>query len=368
MYYCLTVANSLLTLMKKLLFFLSINILLSSCASILNRKKIPIVVYSEKPVRLVINSDTLSSQVDNRYNAIPFEVYRSKDSLRFVLLSDSLPKSVSIASKNSTAYYFNYYPSFLPGLLIDKSRPKRFTYRKILSFDENLNQNNKITTGQWIDFNKQKIKMNMKSEPGRKGRLYWNISYPFIYPTFNYLKPIDQARITSDNTLGLSSGFDYYYKSNKFINFNIAYSFSVYNNNDLFSNLDERIGSIKDHLSTTNLSLSTNHRFEYFSYGYGLSYSIIDWSKDVYFESAYVNTLDLDPKTPQLSDNIDEEHRSARYSTLGLVFNGYFHFTDWLSLGVVYKPSFIRLKPNGADRFCYEHQISVDLAFRFSLF
>lgn len=353
--------------MKKLLFFLSISLLLSSCASILNREKIPIVVYSEKPVRLVINSDTLSSQIDNKYNAIPFEVYRSKDSLRFVLLSDSLRKAVSIASKNSTAYYFNYYPSFLLGLLIDKSQPKRFTYRKILNFDENLNQNNEISTGQWIDFNKQKIKMNMRSDPGRKGRFYWNISCPFIYPTSNYLKPINQSRLTLGSNIGLSSGFDYYYKSDNFINFTASFTRRTYNNDDPILYLDEGIGSINDHLSTTNLSLSTNHRFEYFSYGYGLSYSIIDWCKDIYVESVFVNTLDLDPKIPQLSENIDEEHRSARYSTLGLVFNGYYHYTDWLSIGVVYRPSFIRLKPNGADRFCYEHQISIDLAFRFSL-
>lgn len=362
--------------MKKYLLLFLICPVFYSCASLLNGDRTAVAIYTEKPAEVIFQRDTLHTELKNGFNAVRFEVLRSKDSLRFVLLSDSLRKEVSIPSKTSWVYYLNAYLIWWPGLIIDWSSPRKYTYSKALNFNDSLclDMNKKLTTAQRKDLAGRKIRQNNNYFVPRKGDLYWNLSFPMIYLTLGTIAPEGFSRQTKGSVLGIATGFDYYYKEDKF--FNLSGSIGLYSptigcGESGAGHIYDRESSVDDGFNIYNLNISHNHKTRYFSFGYGLSYSYIDWHKDTYSRvSGYYYP---EPKKDYLryslyNDYPYRHHREeARYSMLGLVLNGYCYLSRNFTAGIIYKPNFVRLKSNTGNSFSYEHQITLDFAFKFNL-
>ena len=107
----------------------------------------------------------------------------------------------------------------------------------------------------------------------------------------------------------------------------------------------------KEYCSSVFLSLTNNHRFKLFSIGYGLSYSHNSWT--------------LTYNTGYSFENSPYVAQKYIGNTFGLIFTGYWVTKTSFSLGVIYRPSFIRL--NTSPTFKYEHLISIDFAWRIRL-
>ncbi|GHV15123.1 hypothetical protein FACS1894169_05580 [Bacteroidia bacterium] len=322
--------------------------LVVSCASILNEEWTPVSVYTEQPAKAIVRGDTLRTKPRSNANVLSFSVPRSSEPLQFVLQSDSLRKTISIPSKNSQNYYLNAL-YFWPGFFVDKSNPKRYTYNSRLTFDKNLD----LYDDRFIT---------------RKGDLNFYFSLPFIYLSLNTINPEDRSRITRGSVLGLSAGFDYYYKKDRFINLTGSMSFSNLSGCGGYYVPDEWLDEpyVDDGFHMWNLNVSHNHRLKRFSFGYGLSYNYTFYRKDTYsMPPNYVKPEDdfYDYHTyPHIYN-----HQRSEYTTLGFVFNGYCYTSRNFSVGIIYKPNILRLKSQSGNPFCYEHQITLDFAFRFNL-
>lgn len=115
-----------------LLLFLT-GLLISSCATLNNPRTTVLKIITSEPARLIINEDTISAPNQKRYVAVE----RSRDSLHLTAFNTYKSKSVSIAPRNSIAWWGNLYPGLWPGFLIDRNNPKRYTYPQTVYLDLN---------------------------------------------------------------------------------------------------------------------------------------------------------------------------------------------------------------------------------------
>lgn len=359
--------------MKKHLSIFSICCLLTSCASIINRENLEVYLYTKKPAQILYKSDTIHTKEFEKLNAATLTVPRSKDPLQFELLSDSLSRKVSIPSRISLLYYMNVvYPLLWPGLLIDLSSSDRYTYKNVLAFDDTLSLS-MVSKAHIKAIEKQKADIiikhnNIYGKTGRdkfyseKGDVYFSFAVPFIYPGHTVIKPNRSSYKGEVSVLGFAGGFDYYYKKNRFVNL----SASATSGGDIvigcgFDGYDD-----SERFNIYNVTLSHNHRYKRFSFGYGLSHSYVHWWEDKYFDSPFT-------QSDHSNDSNDFYHMPAynrnenMYSNLGFVFNGYYYLSNGFSVGLVYKPTLIRLSSIMDKRICYEHQISLDFAFKIRL-
>jgi len=363
--------------MCRFLIFLLCCLLLSSCATILNSDSTAVFLYTKEPADIVYNMDTLHTEQQNGLNAVRLYVPRSVQPISLIILSDSLRKRVTLPSKTSPTYRLNYI--YFPTLLFDNSSPNRYTYKSPVLFNDKLQMTDSVSKDLRLDM-KQRNKAAKKYDVSRfdipKGSVFLNFSMPFIYPTISSYSPEGSPRLNEDAAFGLAGGVDYFYKKNRFINLtgniiagrnNFGYWEGGYDN--------------RDWTSSANVFLSNNHKYKRFSFGYGLSYTYNSRTKDTYiWESEYVFR---EKKTDSYeheqgcncnchynNDDIPPMHKqeSWKYSGLGAVFNTYFYFTPNFYAGIIYKPTFVRLKAKSGSPFFYEHQISFDFAFKIKLF
>lgn len=330
--------------MRRHLLFVLVPCIFVSCASILNGEWTSVSVYTEQPAKAIVSGDTLRTNFLKNTNVVSFSVPRSGEPLRFILQSDSLRKAVNIPSKLSQNFYLNAL-YFWPGFFVDMNNPKKYTYSNKLTFDKNLNlYDNRFAT--------------------YKGDLKLYFSLPFIYLSQNTISPEGHSRITGGSVVGLSAGFDYYYKKNRFINLTGTYSVSNLSGcGDDYYWSDEP--SVDEDYHMWNVNVSHNHRIKRFSFGYGLSYNYTYYRKDTYSMPPNHIKPEIDFYNFRTYPRIYNYQR-YEYTTLGLVFNGYCYASQNFSVGIIYKPSIVRLK-SVSKPFCYEHQITLDFAFRFNL-
>lgn len=347
--------------MKKHLLFLLLSCLLTSCATIFNGKKTHVIVYTEKPAKLIYNDDTLYTTAQNGFSAVGINTLRRKHAFEFTIVSDSLERDISIPSKISYVYYFNFYPLFWPGIFIDKGSQKRYTYKSVINLDENLeiSPDKKITTAQRKDLIERRNALTRQEQKNHfmtnKGDWYYYLSLPMFYLSYYSISPESFSRVNTGGIFGISTGVDYYYKRNRF--FNITGTISA--GGDISTCTDGYSDTEK--ILTYNINGSHNHKYRNFSYGYGLSYTYTHWHKDTY-KDLMGNLKENTQKRYSYLYTCEE----ANYSTLGFVFNGYSYFSKYFSVGIIYKPNFVRLKSKSKP-FCFEHQITLDFAFRFNL-
>jgi len=104
----------------KILIFLALSILLlTSCATLMNRPYEPITIATSEPARVVIEDDTLSRLSNRHYRMVE----RSWDSLKVVAFNSHASKTIKVKSGNSAAYEAALYLSILwPGFLFGNEK------------------------------------------------------------------------------------------------------------------------------------------------------------------------------------------------------------------------------------------------------
>ena len=183
-----------------------------------------------------------------------------------------------------------------------------------------------FTYSDTLVFDKRKLK---QSESFGQGTWDLRLSLPFI--NHFLLKPdLEEKNISSFGFIGYAIGLDYYHKSNQYLSLLAAGLITDCCFDDLpniFSNF---------------MGLTNNHRFNIFAFGYGLSYSMNSWTAGMFSNKNY----------------------SA--NSLGLMFSSYYISENSFTVGIIYRPSFIRL--NATPTVKYEHLITIDFAFRIRLY
>ncbi|MFR9166320.1 MAG: hypothetical protein ACLVKO_08975 [Dysgonomonas sp.] len=337
--------------------FLILLLTASSCATLFNNRNATVTVYSEQPLELIYDNDTLHTQRINTVNTLVLNVPKSKEPLRFKVKNDSADNDISLKSKISPAFYVNLalFPTGLIGMAVDLTNPKRYAYKSPVAINSRLQTDDTLKerlTAKLKEFPPQKIPQSFG-----KGDLYFGFSFPFIYPTQTTNKPSHFSRDSHFNILGQAVKTGYYYSEKRFIELSgsVSWMGDVGIGGDDFED-DER-------LNAYTLSLTHNHRFGMFSAGYGISYAYNDWWSHKYDVGGQL----FNEEKGYYRQQVGILTKESRYSTLGFSLNAYSHLSKYFSVGIVYRPQLIRLKPRDNATFTYDHAISLDASFNIPL-
>ena len=309
--------------MKNLLLFSCLAFGCCSCATILNPSHKAMTIYTPSPSKIIIKKDTLQTEG----NEVHFLVPRSKEPLNLRVIADSSDHSLSIPAKSSFAYFLNIAYNYGLGMLVDQKNPKRYTYPRRIYLDSSGIRG-----------------FNTFLVPHR-GEINFQISFPYINSFIT--QPFGENRKTSTGFWGLGAGVDYYHQDRQYLSLN-ARTVS-----DFFFPVPAPVTyeGGQDFMSSNYLSLSNHHRVNHFDWGYGLSWIENQWGVDVYEEV-------FDP-------GIYLVRQRKRHQALGLEFSGYYFTGSSFHMGLIYRPSFVRLYTDPVLK--YEHLISVDLAWKIRL-
>jgi len=308
--------------MKKLFSFLSILMLFSSCATLLNKPVVRINLYSEKPTRIQVNNQNY--QLDHEE---VITVERKRDTLLIIAESDSIRREIKLKPKNSFFYYANIYYYGI-GFIWDYKSPKRYTYQKnvFLNYHDFTNPPEKFF-------------------PSRKGQFNFVFSLPWINNF--YFHPQNELVRQNTGFWGGAVGLDYYYKERKFVNL------SANAVADILVPVPAPVDYMGEYslMSSEYVSVTDNYQFHQFSLGYGLNYSR--------------NTWDLINSMKYYALNHSPGRISKSNQSIGLTINEYYRFGKHFYTGLVYRPSIFSVYP--VKEFRYEHLISIDFAWKWNL-
>ena len=323
--------------MRGIILTLSVSILMTSCATILNRPHKYMTVHTTEPSKIIYRQDTISTL----HNKAHVKIERNWESASIGVVTDSLTKSVRIRSKNSIIYWSNIVFNYGIGMLVDRNNPKRYTRPGII----------------YINSADAKSGYSQFGKANNKGELYLHYSNPTF--SLSRMIPENERTKVSIGFIGVEIGLDYYHSKNQFIHFGYsivdggAKRSRISNPPSPFFKLKER-----EFMNTAYFSISNNHKIRRFVIGYGISYAKYKWEYDKtgWYTISYILPIPL-------RATIDEVKKS--HNAFGFVFPNYFQFGEYLYVGMVYRPTFYR--PNQTDKFAYEHLIGIDLAWKIRL-
>ena len=325
------------------LILLIILLSLTSCATIFAKKTYELEIKSYSNTKIKIN--------DSIYNLpAKVNVKRSRKDLPIILISDTLNKKYNIKSSISPKYLYGNlsFVHFAPvGYLVDLTNEKRFYYGKshFLNISDTITELNTPIRESFKNSKKDISNYFTEKYQTNKGQINITISIPWVN-NFNY-QPNDENQKNSTGFLGLSTGIEYYHNEKKFLSLNasavmdfiapVPAPFSYDGEAEFFNSL--------------SISLTENHKFNRFTFGYGINYSKNSWKFD---NTEYDENLP-NSKKPILKSNYG----------IGLIGNGYFRVSNNFFVGLNYKPNLYNLKP--INKFQYEHVISLDLAWKIKM-
>jgi len=310
---------------------------MTSCATLINKQEYALEIRTN-----VINSKVQLNDTTYKLPAT-IKIRRSKSDLMMTLLSDTINREFRVKSSPNGAFLYGnlIWEVLCPiAYLIDYSNSKRFYYGKSVY----LNVNN-VDSVIIPKISKDIIDYRSKIYPTKAGQINLVLSLP--YANSFYLQP--PLELTKSNTgcWGYSGGIEYYYKDNRYLNVSASVA------TDFFMPV---IGAIDiwgeyDMMSTSYISLTNNYKFRRFTIGYGINYSTNTW--DHRFYGSYEDI-------PPLREPIRRTSES-----FGITLNGYHQVSKHFFVGAIYRPTFLRIKPEIALK--YEHLISLDFAYKFRI-
>ena len=291
----------------------------------MNETHMRMTLYSDQADRIVYQKDTLSLK-NGKTQIAP---KRSDQALRLIALQDSIRTVHVIYPRNSASYYLNILQNAGIGMLIDRNNPKRYAYPMHIHLGE-----------------KDSVYRRSFHMLPEKGKLYMHASIPYI--NVFYLHPAGEPAKADGGFMGLAIGLDYYYDSAHFVSllgvgimdFALPFPAPI----DYFDGEYEFVRSAW-------LGLTHNHHIYKLKLGYGLSYAENIWT---YQQHTYDDSLGRDFSS-----------RTLRSHALGLALPAYVQFGRAFHVGLIYRPSFLRL--DILPRWKYEHVISLDFAWKIGL-
>ena len=310
--------------MKKSSFIILIPLLmLSSCATVMNRKTQRIDIITNKHAYVKINDQELA----NIKNRTKFIAVRDIRPINLVVFNDSISKELLLDSRSSFLYWFNIYANAGLGMLIDKDSPKRYVYPKRVYVDMANNINTFTTYNPVV----------------RKGSLQLHYSLPWIN-NFIFNPSFENSTKINTGFMGVMIGLDYYHKMNQFLNLSACGVMDFF---IPFPGAVDFSGEV-DMMESLYLSISNNYRVKRISVGYGFSYSKNIW------DHRYYERFDPPPPTRDPVTRID-------YS-FGFIFPFYVQVGEYFDIGLLYRPSVLTIKPT--TKFKYSHLLSIDFAWK----
>ncbi|HEX8269627.1 MAG TPA: hypothetical protein VF581_07015 [Flavobacterium sp.] len=304
-----------------LLFTLS----LLSCATIINGPETIVQIKTTKPTRIVHESDTIAT----KENSASLIVTRSRKPFVFTAITDSLTKKdITVRSRLSGAFFGNLLGYGVPGMIVDLTNPKRFTYPKLIY----LNSADTVNKHYYYD------------PFGIPSKFTINVSFP-EGNTF-YVHPEGKRPVSTIGFLGFGLGADYKYRTNKFVNLTAGAAMDF-----PFPVPLPLIGYSSHRATSLYLHVSDNFRMQKLSIGYGLSYSA---------NSFYTYTEDR-PR----HDDTDVTRSAENNFGFGFVFPAFYQMGRRFHFGATYRPSFISI--NKDNPLHYEHVISFELVWKYGL-
>jgi hypothetical protein len=311
--------------------------LLTSCATTVTRK-----TYNLK-----VSSNTTGDKIelDKKVYALPtvVNVKRSKTDLQIKLISDTVVSAYTVRSSPNPAFTYGnlLWMQVCPAAyLIDLTNQKRFYYGKSIYLDNN--DSLRIITPRirkgFENYFSQKYSK-------RKGQLNLALSLPHINSF--YLKPEGEGDKINTGFWGLSIGLEYFYKDDRYINL------SANAVSDFFVPVPAAVDISGEYelMTSTYFSLTNNYKVNRFHFGYGINYSRNTWDFRFY---------DRFGPPPPTRDPIKKSSAS-----IGLTLNGYYQITKSFLIGLIYRPTFIRISPTTELK--YEHLFSLDIGWRIAL-
>lgn len=310
-----------------MLFF---GMVLSSCSTLMNKPDHFVRFYSDVPDAKVLVKDSIYDLPAN------IRLPGSKDYLPVKLLNDNKEKDLAIKPALTNHFLLGnlLWISGAPiGYLIDLTNEKRFYYGESVFLSSNS-----------TDSIVKPITFWRKKHPTEKGQINLNYSLPYVNSF--YLRPQNETPKFNTGFWGTSIGLDYFYKDNKFVSLNASgvmdFFLPVIGAVDIFGEYEL--------MSSAYFSLTDNYKLNRISLGYGLNYAWNKWS----FQN---NNYEDEPSTRMSTEKINQ--------SLGVVLNGYYQFGKHFHTGLIYRPTFMQIKPD--VKFKYEHLISLDLVWKFRL-
>jgi len=318
-------------MLKKIFWLLPVILCLTSCATILAGKEYNVKLYSNIP-------DAKAKVNDSIYNLpTTVTVLRSKKELPVTLITNSATTNILLQPKVNPWFIYGNLAFGILGYPIDLTNNKRFYYGREILLDNINNNKDSLQAREKIDYFKRDF-------PTHKGQI--NITASIPYANGFYLQPHNEPAKSSFGFFGFSIGAEYFYKDTKFLKFtagsSIDFEFPFPAPLDHFDSYET--------VTATNFTLTNNHKIGRFTFGYGLNYAIYAW-----------RIINPDHTFPAYGP----ESRTRNSHAYGLSLNAYHQFSKSVFLGVVYNPTFVNSFP--VTQFKYQHAVSLDLLFKFTL-
>jgi len=309
----------------------------ASCATTLTRKTYPLRISSTSANAQLEYNDSLFQ--------LPAEitVRRSKNDLQLRLIDDSVNIDYTVKSSPNPAFvYWNLlgFQACPAAYLIDLTTQKRFYYGRSILLDPN--DSLRVITPR-IRRNFQKILSKQFSK--KSGQVDLKLSIPYVN-SFS-LQPENEGKKVNTGFWGVSVGFEYYHAEKQYLSLT----------GNAVSDFSEPVPAAVDHygasegMASAYLSLTNNHKVARFHFGYGVNFSRNIW------QLTYSERFGAPPPTIQ--------PYSRASNSLGITFNTYYQVSKHFLLGLVYRPTILRISPT--TEFKYEHLISFDVGWRFGL-
>lgn len=305
-------------------------LLCTSCATIVNRPTYKARIRSNAPnAKAIVNDSTytLPARV---------ELARSTDSLQIQLVTDSITKDYTVASKtdgNTVAGNLALFGGFgFIGMYVDKKNLRSRHYGRTIFLD--------IDDASGI-INPRKKPKGYYKMPIPKGTVNLTFSLPYVNNFF--LQHKDFGNRTSTGFLGAGAGLEYYYKNDRFLKLAVTVMMDFEFPIPIPIDYDGE----REAMSSLFVSLTTNHRLGRFTLGYGPSWT--------------VNTLIQTDRKTWTNDD-DYYHREHITRALGLSLTGHYQLTPSFHIGLLYNPNLLNVTP--VNEVKYSHTLSLDLQWK----
>ncbi len=320
----------------KYLSFLIVSFLISSCATIFNRKTQNVVIQTDTKQTILINDvDTLKNEREYKVRFL-----RGYKPIKISILDTSNQRNdYTIKPTFSTTLLFNIW-NYGAGYLVDYFSPKRFGYPYYIYLNES--KSNKYYTFQKT----------------YKNDLFIGFGIP-LFNNFTSSNILNQSKST-ENALGVSLFVDYYYLKNSFFTIKLGqqnilygiedpyYSYSKEINKILYQAYNKQIfNDIIIDAASTSISLTNNHQLRKLQLNYGLGLTSYNYTR--YLE------LDFKPTTGKFLYHENQIN-------IDLVLSTYYLIGKHANIGVIYRPSFFSLTNNSSQ--IMNNFFGIDLMFR----
>ncbi|PWV55650.1 hypothetical protein [Chitinophaga sp. S165] len=324
------------------------SLLLSSCATVLTKKKYNFRIhYAQKDTKIRYN--------DSVYNQpASISVKRSRERLVFTAFNDSVSRKYEIRARLNPVFLWGdlgssllvYTAPIVYG--VDLTNPKRFHYGTDLWVE--LNDTSTVAIQPSINGGLDEsetgpndpISRHFNTQLTHKGDLYWSVSWPLLLYNASYP---GAGRKTAAGGAAVATGFEYYYRNRRALGIDAGISTTPVHWAE-YEPVDYASFYPEEKFSSLYIDLYHKHTVKRFSFAYGLNYSYNTWKNTA-------TSFELNPP--------DIVHERYTNHSFGVMASGYYQLHEYFKFGVVYRPTLLRVYPGVTP--IYQHTISFDLAF-----